>query len=150
MKLIITETHQTLSFKTRPDGANPAWWLDLDLNGQPIYRIGNVCGTCEAMFQSVSDANLPLTPSELSAQLGLGLKIITPEITNTVSKILPEGTYHVGLINIQPELKRTATDPLYSRGHPEYYWISSEKLGLGCDYESELILPIVSENRLSP
>lgn len=147
MSLIISGTHQALSFKTYPDGANPSWWLDLDLNGQSIYRIGNVCGTCEAMFKNVNHATLPIAPSELSKQLKTGIKSISQEVINTVSKILPEGTYKIGLIRIRPELIYSSINPIYYK-RPEYYWKNNDDLDLGCDYESEIILPIVPENQL--
>jgi len=149
INLTVSGKDQPLSIRTRPEGSVPDWWLDLDLYGQPIYRIGNVCETCQATFARVSDASLPLTPSALSKQLGRGLKSINPQIIETVSRILPEGTYCVGLLNIKPELKHLSRS-VPSHSFPEYYWNVAESLGLGHKLETEAVLPIVAEKQLSP
>ncbi|MGB8981733.1 MAG: hypothetical protein WCC12_07645, partial [Anaerolineales bacterium] len=57
-----------LSLSVRKDG-NIHWWWYLDIKGQPLYQIGNSCGTCQAIFERVCNANMPLTPRQLSEQL---------------------------------------------------------------------------------
>lgn len=116
--LNITHTTSRLAFSLRMDTQRP-WWRDLDLDGKPLYRIGNICDTCEVMFEKQTDANLPIAPSELSALLRSGLDDIHPDIVATIAPILPKGSYYFSLLNVQPAL-------IKFRG-PEYYlWENSQ------------------------
>lgn len=104
-QLTINETNLEgrLSFTLREGDTRP-WWRDLDLDGRPLYRIGNICETCAAMFQKQDNATLPLTPSELSALFRSGLDGIPKDVVDTVGSILPKGSYHFSLLNIKPAL----------------------------------------------
>ena len=101
-----------LSFTLRL-GSDRPWWRDLDLDGQPLYRIGNICDTCEAMFSKYEIDKLPLTPLGLSENLRLGLTNVSDEIIETVKAILPNGNYFIGLLNFQPELIEFHKSDLY-------------------------------------
>jgi hypothetical protein len=99
-----------LSFNIR-DGANQPWWWYLDIHGQPLYLIGNMCGTCSAIFSRVSRGDLPLTPRELATQLEVGLATITPDAIDTVAALLPKGSYKVGFVTVKPTLTYPQTLP---------------------------------------
>jgi hypothetical protein len=70
----VTHGKGRLSFTTRLDQNRP-WWRDLDLDGQPLYRIGNLCDTCQAVFSRLARAHMPLAPTELAAKLREGLRV---------------------------------------------------------------------------
>lgn len=100
-------------------GTKRPWWRDLDLDGKPLYRIGNICDTCEVMFEKLDDAKLPLASAELSALLRSGLEEIPQNIIDTIASILPKGSYYFNLLNIQPAL-------IKFRGPGYYLWENSQ------------------------
>lgn len=100
-RLSISDAKGRLSFTTRVGNTRP-WWRDLDLDGKPLYRIGNICNTCEAFFSKSDDAQLPLAPSILAEHLRSGLEDIPENILDTIAPILPKGDYVVGLLSLQP------------------------------------------------
>ena len=67
-----------------------------------LYRIGNLCDTCPALFERFASAPLPLAPPALSQCLRDGLVDLSPEIVDTVAAILPDGIYLVALLDILP------------------------------------------------
>jgi hypothetical protein len=107
-----------LSFSLRVDTTRP-WWRDLDLDGQPLYRIGNLCGTCEAIMEKFEDAKFPIAPSELSLLLRNGLETVSQPILDTISQILPKGKYVVSVLEVQPGLVKV--NPSDSR----YLWLNT-------------------------
>jgi hypothetical protein len=92
-----------LSFSLRVDNTQP-WWRDLDLDREPLYRIGNICDTCEAIMGKFKDAKFPIAPAELSQQLREGLEVVSQPVIETISQILPKGKYVVSLLDVQPAL----------------------------------------------
>ena len=128
-------TESRLSFTLRMDESRP-WWRDLDLDGQPLYRIGNICDTCEAMFSKYKSEKLPLEPSRLAEILRSGLSDIPNEVVEIVTKVLPKGNYSVGLLNLQPALIKFS--------EPNYYlWENSKPSSIPTEWltESEPIQP---------
>jgi hypothetical protein len=127
-QLTINETNLEgrLSFTLREDNTRP-WWRDLDLDGRPLYRIGNICDTCAAMFQKQDDATLPLTPSELSALFRSGLDGIPQNVVDTIASILPKGSYHFNLLNIKPAL-------IKFRRQEHYLWENSRPVKVPKDW----------------
>src|SRR5262245_2385756 len=113
-----------LSFALNVDQTRP-WWRDLELDGKPLYRIGNICDTCQAMFGRFDTAPLPLAPSELSQHMRAGIDHVSPSIRDTVLSLLPRGQYAVALLTIQPALlhlqsKQTSQNDFYlwENSHP--------------------------------
>ena len=100
---LISVTHGTgrLAFTTRLDQNRP-WWHDLDLDGQPLYRIGNLCDTCEAVFSRLAGVQMPLAPAELAARLREGLEGLPQDVLDTVTVIMSDGRYAAGLLTISP------------------------------------------------
>lgn len=84
------------------DGETRSWWRQLRLDGNPIYLIGNVCDTCQAIFGQVSPATMPLAPQILSQSLRDGLQSLDPRVVDSVAAILPDGGYMAGLFVIHP------------------------------------------------
>ena len=109
-KLEVTHSSGQLSFTTRDDNARP-WWRDLDLSGEPLYRIGNLCDTCGAIFGRFENdkANQPLTPPELSQRLREGFDSLDQAIVDTVASILPKGKYVIGLFEVIPSFLELST-----------------------------------------
>src|SRR5512138_2872651 len=100
---LIVESDGLLSFSIRNDKGRP-WWWDLDLQGEPLYRISNLCGTCSTLFSLVKSAKLPLGPDQLDQALERGIGEISADIVNTVAALLPRGSYSIELIETAPSL----------------------------------------------
>jgi hypothetical protein len=96
-------TNGLLTLSLRDDNHRPWWWY-LDIQGEPLYLLGNNCGTCGAIFKRVHSAKLPLTPQQLSTQLQAGLETIPPEVVETVAVLLPKGKYRVELLRLCQEI----------------------------------------------
>lgn len=99
--LNVTHSKGRLAFTTRRSGEWP-WQRDLDLDGQPLYHIGNTCDTCMALFEKSSDASCSLAPEELARQLRQGIQTINQPLIDTISQVLPDGGYRVSLLPISP------------------------------------------------
>lgn len=162
----VVEESGKLTFTTRLDNQRP-WWRDLDLDGSSLYRIGNVCDTCEALFEKYKDAEFPLTPRELAEKLRAGLVELSPTIIDTIAKILPKGEYAISLLEFHPALIKFK-DPEYyiwentqpAKVPGEWWpkverlkpwWFAQPKQSPGFQDEAlyEAVLPLLSENQLN-
>jgi hypothetical protein len=128
-------------------GTDRPWWRYLDIDGKPLYCIGNLCDTCPAVFGLVEYTHLPLTPVELAGQLRSGITSLSPVILDTVAGVLPKGEYVVGLLDIRPVYYPSQDLP--DGRKTNYNWCE-----LGSKYaENTLIestLPLVGHADLNP
>lgn len=143
---INVKTDGILSFTIRDASPGRPWWWDLDLNGEQLYRISNGCDTCNALFRRDRDAALPISPENLSKMLGEGIHFIEKKVIETVSFLLPKGTYLVGLLRLKPRALKRGRKPGYVTV-PEFGWICKKKKYKG-QVRYEAVLPIVSEHAL--
>jgi hypothetical protein len=143
------ETDGVLSLKIQGENTGP-WNLLLYLNllGKPLYLIGNLCCTCQAMFQGVNYAQLPLTPQQLSHQLQTGISFVSRDIIDTVAAILPKGMYQIGLVTTKPVLVAGQKPPVYTGCQADYYW-SGQYTEAPNHGEYEIILPIVPRSDIN-
>jgi len=141
----VTHGKGRLAFTTR-DGEQRPWWRDLDLDGQPLYRIGNICDTCEAIFDQMATVDLPLAPRELANQLREGLDSLPHEVIDTISVILPDRRYIASLLTIEP-LHFPAAHRL--RG-PNYHTIRQKTHLTNTVMLPEIFLPLIKENQYNP
>jgi hypothetical protein len=140
-------TNGVLSLSLREDGGRPWWWY-LDIQGQPLYHIGNCCGTCNAIFKRVRNANLPLTPQQLSEQLEVGFDELPQDVVETVTALLPKGRYRVKLLEVQPSLITQENRPNSISCEADYFWLCRlTETKNSADYE--MILPIVERLQLN-
>jgi hypothetical protein len=143
------KTDGALSLSIQGERKGP-WTLEfyLNFNGQPLYLIGNLCDTCQAMFRRIKYAHLPLTPQELSKQLDVGLSTISQDVINTVAALLPKGSYKIELITVKPSLIAGQKPPVYISCQADYYWLGYyEKTLKQLDFE--LVLPVVPRSEIN-
>ena len=134
-------TDGILSFAIRKDNQRPWWWY-LDIQGEPLYLISNLCGTCEAIFRRVSERNLPLTPRQFSDLLEAGMTTIPWLAIEMVTALLPRGNYTAELITAAPTLITQRTSRPEVACEAGYYWLQNlQKTDQGIKYE--LFLPLV-------
>ncbi len=141
----VTHGKGRLSFTTRDDQDRP-WWRDLDLDGQPLYRIGNLCDTCEAIFSRAADAQMPLAPHELAARLRAGLDDLPKDVIDTIAAILPDGHYAAGLLTISPAYYPSAPLMRGARQHR----IRQKTMLTSTVTLPEVFLPVIDEDQYDP
>ncbi len=140
------------SFSIREDGNSP-WWWDLDLGEKPLYRLGNLCGTCATIFRLINNADLPLAPNELSQLLENGIQDTSSDINNTVSHLLPSGQYSVQVITIRPSIKIKENDDYKLKWNwdVDYLWENNVKMKKAeRSVEYDVIFPIIAQSELMP
>ena len=144
------EENGLFSFSIRKDGNSP-WWWDLDLGEKPLYRLGNLCGTCATIFRLINNANLPLAPNELSQLLENGIQDTSSDINNTVSHLLPSGQYSVQVITVKPSIKiqENGDYKLKWSWDVDYLWENNTKEA-DHSVEYDVIFPIIAQSELMP
>ena len=136
-----------LSLSMREDNGVPWWWY-LNIHGQPLYHIGNNCGTCQAIFERVGKAQLPLNPHQLSEQLRIGFESLPTDVFETVAVLLPKGRYRVQLLEVTPSLITQENRPDAISCDADYFWLCRlTEMQHSADYE--MILPIVERSQLN-
>ena len=141
------ENNGLLSLTIRKESGVPWWWY-LDIKGQPLYRIGNNCGTCEALFENIQNANLPLTPQEFSEQLRIGFESMPEKFLDTAVELLPKGRYRVELLSVTPTLLTRKTRPSSIGCEADYFWVC-RLTETAREAEYEIILPIVDRSQFN-
>ncbi len=141
----VTHGKGRLSFTTRLDESRP-WWRDLDLDGQPLYRIGNLCDTCEAIFSRLAGAQMPLAPAALAARLRAGLDDLPQDVLDTVMIILPDGRYAAGLLTISPAYFPSA----HRMRGPKVHAVRQTTLLTSTVALPEIFLPLLEEKQYDP
>lgn len=99
-----TATETRIGFASQGNSHWAEWDRYITLDGQRAFHIGNVCGTCEFIFERLEGANDKVSPVELSERFRHGLKHIDAEIMRTVTSVLPAGTYDALLLECIPRL----------------------------------------------
>jgi len=99
-----TASESRIGFATEGGGHWPEWDRFITLDGKKAYHIGNICGTCEFVFERMEGANGKLSPKELSSQLRVGLNGFSDNISNRVAAALPTGNYKALLLSCIPRL----------------------------------------------
>lgn len=103
LEFSIPHDNNRLSFAFGYGDLRP-WWRDLNLDGESLYRISNICDTCEMILEKSRDASLPLAPAEMGGRLRSGLARVDRDMVGTASRLLPKGDYLAALLLIQPTI----------------------------------------------
>ena len=80
------------------------WDRFIAVNGQNIYHIGNVCGTCSFFFEKLLDNKKSINPKETIEKLNFGLDSIDDNVIDILKEIIPIGFYEIALLTINPKL----------------------------------------------
>ncbi|HVE80227.1 MAG TPA: hypothetical protein VNA89_15280 [Gemmatimonadaceae bacterium] len=92
---------------TRTGGGHWAEWdRFLTLDGAPAYHLGNICNTCQLLFQRLDGANRTLSADRLGAELGAGRPSLDPSWLRAVGDLLPPGDYLPFYAELPPALVR--------------------------------------------
>jgi hypothetical protein len=133
-------------------GTDRPWWRYLDCDDQPLYLIGNICDTCEAVFGLAGESQYALAPAEIGEMLRSSMDKVPQPFVDSMVKILPNGKYLIGLISVKPALQESPAEekttsnlqkpPDRAYQHmrrPDYYWTMP-----GENWQ-ELFLPILAK-----
>ena len=99
---LITST-SPLTFETTGGGSWKVWDRFIAVNGQNIYHIGNICGTCSFFFEKLIDSKKSINPKKTIDKLNVGLTSIDDNTVDILSEIIPNGFYEIALLTITPK-----------------------------------------------
>ena len=99
----IVSTTSPLTFETTGGGSWEVWDRFIAVNGQNIYHIGNICGTCSFFFEKLIDSKNSINPKETIDKLNVGLTSIDDNTIDILREIIPNGFYEIALLTITPK-----------------------------------------------
>jgi hypothetical protein len=103
-RLKITDSTSRLSFTTTGGGSWKVWDRFISLEGEQLFHIGNVCGTCQFFFRRVIERFVPSLDIE-SIRTALEAGILSLDTTaSAFSELLPDGNYIAALFEVGPRL----------------------------------------------
>ena len=142
------ESDGVLSFKVQYGDSGYSESLNLDHKGNTLYEIGYGCDTCNAHFKHIKPARLPIAPDRLGQLLEEGLHSLSKEIVETITFLLPKGTYIVGLLRLIPNLMEQGERPWYMEFETDNYWTGHERVYKN-QSRFEAIFPLIDTKRLN-
>lgn len=102
-KTKIVSSTSPLTFETTGGDSWEVWDRFIAVNGQNIYHIGNVCGTCYFFFEKLIDYKKSINPKETIDKLNIGLSSIDDNAIDVLQEIIPNGFYEIALLTISPK-----------------------------------------------
>jgi hypothetical protein len=103
-RVIVQTSRSRLAFTTTGGGSWAAWDRFIALDDEPVFHIGNVCGTCEFFFRKVAESTLSsIEIDNLRAGLADGSASFD-EVCQRFSEVLPVGEYDAVLFELKPKL----------------------------------------------
>lgn len=97
-------TDSPIGFATQGSESLPVWDRFITLDGKKAHYLGNVCGTCEFIFERHEGANSKVSPESLSGLFRSGISDINDAIKDAVMALLPAGDYKMLLLSCVPRL----------------------------------------------
>jgi len=99
-----TSTESRIGFATQGSASLPVWDRFITLDGKKAHYLGNICGTCEFIFERHEGANSKVSPERLSELFRSGISDINDAIKGAVMALLPAGGYKMLLLSCVPRL----------------------------------------------
>jgi hypothetical protein len=99
----IVSSTSPLTFETTGDDSWEVWDRFIAVNGQNIYHIGNVCGTCFFFFKRLNDSKKSINPKATIDKLNIGLTSIDGNTIDILRELIPNGNYEIALLTIKPK-----------------------------------------------
>jgi hypothetical protein len=92
-----------VTLSTTGDKYWPEWDRYLNINGQQVAHVGNVCGTCNFFFQLKANPIRGLDIARLTSALETGLDGVGHPSVSAISQLLAIGEYEVLLLKVAPQ-----------------------------------------------
>lgn len=105
-ELRVSSSESRISFPTQGGGAWPVWDRYLAVDGKRAYHLGNICQTCQFLFQRLEGANTSVQIEGTAEALKVGVGALRELIVEQVEAGLPEGDYIVTLADVKLEQTR--------------------------------------------
>jgi hypothetical protein len=166
-RITIANSSSILSFEKPSSGPGPEFDRYLMIENKRAYHIGNICGTCEFLFERLDGANKNISATNIAERLNAGINITESAFTEALSRILPDGSYFVNFpivraqlitpgdpddyfINEQVDL--WGLEPFYALPHnPKIMYYRSRSIALGKHSQLfEFIIPMFPHTWLNP
>ncbi|HEX8235928.1 MAG TPA: hypothetical protein VF600_08225 [Abditibacteriaceae bacterium] len=117
-RITISNSSSILSFEKPSSGLGPDFDRFLMIENKRAYHIGNICGTCEFLFERLQGANQNISAASIADRLNTGADIADPDFTETLSRVLPNGSYLISFPTVLPRL--------VAPGDPDDYFVKEQ------------------------
>jgi hypothetical protein len=101
---VSTSADSRLGFSTEGNENWPVWDRFITVDGKKAHYLGNVCGTCEFIFERHEGANSKVSPKNLSELFRSGISDISDVIKCAAMALLPATDYKMLLLSCVPRL----------------------------------------------
>ena len=137
----IQSENSPLNFETTGDSSWKIWDRFISVNGENIYHIGNICGTCIFFFEKLKDKDKIINPRIEIDKLNNGLTSIDSSVIENLKRIIPSGNYELNLRTINPRY-------VYKGKNDDYFVHEQVKLwGVAWGNDGDLFLPMTDYYR---
>jgi len=121
-KLTNRGSNSKLAFTTSGGGSWPVWDRFISIDSDPVFHIGNICGTCEFFFRRVSASDVDsFEIEEIRSILESGLSRIDKNVLK-LKQVIPNGKYTVALFTALPRQIDATHTPDYFAHEQRLAW----------------------------
>ena len=99
-----TSAGSRIGFAAEGNENTPVWDRYITVDGKKAHYLGNVCGTCEFIFERQEGANTRISPASMSELFRDGIQDVDDAIKSAVMSLLPAGDYKMLLLSCAPRL----------------------------------------------
>lgn len=131
----IQSENSPLNFETTGDSSWKIWDRFISVNGENIYHIGNICGTCIFFFEKLKDKDKIVNPRIEIDKLNNGITSIDSNVIEIFKKLIPSGDYELNLRTIRPRYINFGKDEDYFANEQVELW------GDNCGNDGDLFSP---------
>ena len=102
MKVCTTDSR--IGFATEGGGAWKIWDRFLTVDGKKAYHLGNICQTCQFLFERLDGANTAVNIESAVDALAAGVRTIADPVVAELAAGMPNDDYLVCLSEAMPQL----------------------------------------------
>jgi hypothetical protein len=164
-EISVADSSSCVAFERAGSAMNPGFDRYLLLKGVQAYHLGNVCDTCEFLFQRLSGADKKVSPVEVGERLRHAVDGLEDGIIDSIERALPAGRYEAMVLELTPTLVQPGSsgdyftheqvelwgvDPFWNLPHdPRTEYYRGDPLSLGEGRELfEFAVPMMPSNWL--
>jgi hypothetical protein len=107
-----------IGFATEGGGAWKVWDRFLTVDGKKVYHLGNICQTCEFLFERLDGANTSVNIESAVDALAAGVQAISDPVVAQLGAGLPTDDYLVCMSEAMLQL--------VVPGHPDDYFVNEQ------------------------
>jgi hypothetical protein len=107
-----------IGFATEGGGAWKVWDRFLTVDGKKVYHLGNICQTCEFLFERLDGANTSVNIESAVDALAAGVQAISDPVVAQLGAGLPTDDYLVCMSKAMLQL--------VVPGHPDDYFVNEQ------------------------